>query len=366
MRSTILAISILAALAMAPVQDATPKLAVGSVAPSIDGLEFVQGEPSPSAKVRVVEFWATWCGPCRQSIPHLNELYQAQCGKGLDVIGVSDEARAKVEPFIRKLGAQMSYAVAIDPDKLINAAFMGASGQNGIPCAFVIGQDGKIVFIGHPMSDEFTRAVKLSLAGRYDPVLSAKAQPLLEAARRAIKLKNFQDGYRQYDEVIAMGPEVFTDVALERYRVIVNEEKNIAASKLYAQAMILAFVDAKDLSALSDLAITLSSDPRMRSYDNDLALTAAQVMLEASSKSDPSANSTLASVFYARGEFAKAVEAQKKAIRLAEPSQKASFKPTLDAYELALKRGVKGVLPATAMAPSAPSTTPATVPAHTP
>lgn len=366
MRNTLFTAIIIVCSAMAAIQEEPAKLAVGSEAPAIDGLEFVQGEVNPAAKVRVIEFWATWCAPCRQSIPHINELYQANRAKGLEVIGVSDEPRAKVEPFVRKMGSTMSYPVALDPEKKIASAYMTAAGQNGIPCAFVIGQDKKIVFIGHPMSEEFSRAVKLSLAGAYDPVLSAKAQPLLDAARRAIKTKNFQDGYRRYDEVIAMGPRVFTDVALEKYRVMLVDEQNVAAAKIYAQALTAAALDAEDAGALSDLAIMLSSDPRVSVYDNDLALQAAEALMRVASKGDASANATMASVCYARGEFAKAVESQKKAIRLADPSAKSSFKPTLDAYELALKRGVKVSVPATAVKQVSSVEIPATVPAAAP
>ncbi len=351
---------------VAPVPQEEPALKVGSTAPALDGLEFVQGELATSPKVRVVEFWATWCGPCLQSIPHINELYQAQRGRGLEVVGISDEKREKVEPFVRKRAGQMSYTVAIDPEKKMNLAFMQAAGKNGIPCAFVIGTNNKIVYIGHPMEDEFARAVKLSLDGRYDPVLSKKATPLLEAARRAVKSKNFKDAYQRFDEVIALDPTIFTDAAIEKYRVMLNDEKNTTAAKSYAQELITAFSAASDAPALRDLALVLSSDPRVSQYDNALALVAAQAMLKAAAGSDYSAQSTIASVYYAMGDFAKAVEAQKKAVRLADPSLKGSLKPTLDAYELALKRGVKVAVPATAAAAPAPTTVPATVPSGTP
>lgn len=357
---------VLAVAGFSPLLQDGPALKVGSTAPAIEGLEFVQGELAASPKVRVVEFWATWCGPCLQSIPHINELYQAQRSKGLEVLGVSDEKREKVEPFVRKRAGQMSYTVAIDTEKKMNQAFMQAAGKNGIPCAFVIGTNNKIVYIGHPMEEEFARAVKLSLDGRYDPVLSKKAEPLLEAARRAVKTKNFKDAYTRFDEVIALDPTIFTDAAIEKYRVMVNDEKNRSGAKVYAQELTATFSAASDAPALRDLAVTLSSDARVTVYDNDLALAAAQAMVKAAPSSDPLAQSTIASVYYAMGDFAKAVEAQKKAVRLADPSIKASLKPTLDAYELAQKRGVKVTVPATTAAPTTPATVPTTVPAGTP
>ncbi|MDA1262040.1 MAG: redoxin domain-containing protein [Planctomycetota bacterium] len=368
MRNILFTCTALTLLAFAPIRQEAPKLAVGDQAPSVDGLEFVQGELVSDSKVRVVEFWATWCGPCKTSIPHINELYQAQSANGLEVIGVTTETRTKVEPFVRQRGSQMSYTVALDPEKKISAAFMEAAGQNGIPCAFVIGQNRKIVFIGHPMDPEFTKAVKLSMTGRYDPKLLKQAAPSLEAARNAIKSKNFKDAYRRFDEVVALDPVIFSDISIEKYRVMLNDEKNETGAKNYAAEMAKAFADAGDITALRDLALTLSSDPQVSVYDNDLALVVAEAMLKSASSSDPNANATLASVYYARGEFAKAVSAQKKAIRLAIPNAKVLYKPTLDAYELAVKRGTKVAVPVASVPQeqAKPDAVPQTVPVGTP
>ncbi len=338
------------------------KLKVGSDAPAIEGVEFVQGELNATPKVRVVEFWATWCGPCRQSIPHINEIYQANVSKGLEVIGISDETRAKVEPFIRQQAGRMSYTVACDTDKKMSMAYMQASGQRGIPCAFVIGQNNKIVYIGHPMEEEFARAIKLSLDGRYDPVLSKQAAPLLEAAHRAVKSRNFKDAYQRYDEVIALDPNVFADVAIEKYRVKLNDEKDAAGARALAETLMKGFVEASDTGALRDLAITLSSDPRVNTYDIDLAMECADAMAKAAPSNDPAPHATIASVYYAKGDFSKAVDQQKKAVRVASPSAKGAFKTTLAAYELAAKRGAKVPVP-TAATPSTSSGPPATVPA---
>ena len=65
------------------------ELKVGDKAPAVEVKEWIQGETTVGAgKPYVVEFWATWCGPCRQSIPHLNDLYKKYKGKGLSIIGV--------------------------------------------------------------------------------------------------------------------------------------------------------------------------------------------------------------------------------------------------------------------------------------
>ena len=101
-------------------------------APALSHLNFIKGEPvslSPfqKGKVYVLEFWATWCPPCRTTIPHLSQLQQQY---GDDVIfigirdfdhcsylGITDEAPSTVQPFVDSMGSQMDYRVAIDEQR---------------------------------------------------------------------------------------------------------------------------------------------------------------------------------------------------------------------------------------------------------
>ena len=127
-----------AVLVAAPLhaQDETA-LKVGSPAPALD-LEWVQGKVenlSDASKTYVVEFWATWCGPCMRSIPHLNELSLKYKTKGLVIMGISDETMGKVKPFVTKKGSAMSYPVAIDTsEKATTKNWREAAKQDGIPC----------------------------------------------------------------------------------------------------------------------------------------------------------------------------------------------------------------------------------------
>jgi peroxiredoxin len=90
-------------------------------------------------KVVLVNFWATWCPPCRKEMPDLETLYGRFGAKGLVVLGISDEEAAKVEPFIRE--RKVSFPVLLDPGRKVNEMFV----VEGIPKSFVYDREGKLV-----------------------------------------------------------------------------------------------------------------------------------------------------------------------------------------------------------------------------
>jgi thiol-disulfide isomerase/thioredoxin len=150
-------------------------LKVGDPAPKLQTGKWVQGDPVKgfqSGKAYIVEFWATWCGPCRASIPHVNELYNKFKDKGLVVIGQNcwERDESLVAPFVQKMGDKMTYRVALD-DKSSNSkgamatTWMAAAGRNGIPSAFLVDTKGRIAWIGHPMQLK-DQMIEDALAGK--------------------------------------------------------------------------------------------------------------------------------------------------------------------------------------------------------
>jgi len=143
-------------------QTAPVTLHVGDAAPALTVDSFVKGEEVKTlaaGKVYVVEFWATWCGPCIESIPHLTELQHKH--KDVVCIGVASSERQPAEgaadtrlegvkSFIAKQGDKMDYRVAYDSKRAMSNSWMKPAGQNTIPTAFIVDSKGKIAFIGHP------------------------------------------------------------------------------------------------------------------------------------------------------------------------------------------------------------------------
>src|SRR5881394_589319 len=124
------------AIAVGGVNAAT--LQVGDPAPPLQVSKWIQGSPVKEFqrdKAYIVEFWATWCGPCRASIPHLNEIHAKYKDKGLVVIGqdVWERDLEGVAPFVKKMGEQMTYRVALDDQAgKMAKTWMEAAGEDGI------------------------------------------------------------------------------------------------------------------------------------------------------------------------------------------------------------------------------------------
>jgi peroxiredoxin len=90
-------------------------------------------------KVVLLNFWATWCPPCRKEMPDLEALYRRFEPEGFVILGISDEEAGKVKPFIEQQG--ITYPVLLDPGRKVNELFQ----IQGIPKTFVYDRDGKIV-----------------------------------------------------------------------------------------------------------------------------------------------------------------------------------------------------------------------------
>ncbi len=151
-------------LAAAP-KDPAPSLKVGDPAPALSVDKWIKGEPVPTLRkgtVYVVECWATWCGPCRATIPHLTELQKKHKEAVFIGVAISDEA-GKVKEFVKKMGDKMDYRVGTDDKNRTATNWLEAAGQDGIPCAFVVDKAGQLAWVGHPASKELERAVEEAL-----------------------------------------------------------------------------------------------------------------------------------------------------------------------------------------------------------
>ena len=120
-------------------------------------LNFIQGDPvlpttSLHQHIVVLELWATWCPPCRTSVPHLNSLHQRYHKAGVRVVGITNETdKAKLLKFIAGVKGGMTYPVAID-DEGVMQEWQDKYRVQGIPHAWILDWQGKVRWSGHPMA----------------------------------------------------------------------------------------------------------------------------------------------------------------------------------------------------------------------
>lgn len=183
-----------------------PTLLVGDPAPPFVVERFLRGEPRTllaPGRVHVVEFWATWCGPCIAGMPHLTALQRELGPKGLDVIGVATRPDewghdlASIEALIARKGDELGYALALDAESdsaegyqgvfrgRTIESWMGAADVGAIPIAFVIDREGHIAAIAPPL--EIDATVRACLDGMFDRERAAREYRALLAARAQLR-----------------------------------------------------------------------------------------------------------------------------------------------------------------------------------
>lgn len=319
-------------------------LKVGDPAPALSVEKWVKGDPVTGfekGRVYVVEFWATWCGPCIRSMPHLSEIQKEYKGKGLTVIGMtSEDSRGNTLDAVTKMvaakGDKMGYTVAWDKGRETNGAYMKAAGQGGIPCSFVVDQKGNVAYIGHPMTLDFVLGSVLD--GKWDyktgPEEAQAAFKKIADAKRAVMAKVEDDPkgaleamkkFNAENPKFAFGPQEQFSLQLEAGDPGANE----SGMKLVDQ-----MVADKDAQGLNEFAWTLV-DPEgsVKNPPLDAALKAAQAATRLTEEKDGAILDTLARVYWLKGDKSKAIEIQKKAVEHATEQFKEELEQRLHEYE---------------------------------
>lgn len=278
---------------------------IGDPAAKLDVAGWIKGEPVDLVKgdtTYVVEFWATWCGPCRQSIPHLSELQEKYKDQNVVFIGVSDEDAATVTPFVDEQGDNMNYRVVIDNDRKTTIGYMEAYGQNGIPTAFIVDKDLNVAWVGHPMA-ELDQVLEQVVSGDFDP---AAFQEQMEVREMQRALVNSMINAAQQGDVDAV---------------------NAAAEDALAK-----YPKEKDL--LGAVAWLLLDHPNEKIRNPELSLKVVKAALEVGGDKDSMVIDTFARALYDSGDVEKALIEQQKAIDLAPNEDiKGQLIQTLERYQ---------------------------------
>jgi thiol-disulfide isomerase/thioredoxin len=284
---------------------------LGDPAPAVFVERWVKGSPvriAPGTNIFVVEFWATWCPPCRKAIPHLTELQWKYADQGVVIIAFSKEKVETVQPFVAAQGAAMNYNVVVDSSGRTFKNWMTAYGEGGIPHAFIVGKDGTVLWHGFP-SDELDRTLERILAGTYN----------LERAQ------NFQAGNR----------------LLKLYTTQVYKSNAGTNATALGEKILTEFT--QDWRVANRLARAILTDPKVRSREVPLALRAATQAVEMTKRRSADALEMLARAQYASGSRAEAIITIKEAIAVeTDPADKTEYEGLLAMYERGLKAEAAG------------------------
>ncbi len=326
-------------------------LGVGDRAPALTVAKWVKGSEVPAfdkGKVYMVEFWATWCGPCIRSMPHISELQKKYKDRGLTVIGMtSQDSRGNtleaVEKMVADKGDGMGYTVAWDKERTTSKAFMEAAGQGGIPCSFLIDGSGAIAYIGHPMNiDKILEQVldnkhdikQLAADAKRAKELEAKSQAIIQKLNTAAQSKDWEGAVAAADELMALDAKQFgPDAANAKFHILFGEINDTKRAYAFARELLTGV--AKDNAGMLNAIAWQIIDPDAEVKDRDakLALELALRANEITKGEDAAILDTLACAHFTLGDLKKAVEVQTLAA-----DKDAKLKPTLEKYKKALEQ----------------------------
>ncbi|MBS1718665.1 MAG: TlpA family protein disulfide reductase [Armatimonadetes bacterium] len=307
-------------LLFAQTQSATipPTLSLGSPAPALAIQKWLKGQPIQSFDkdhVYLIEFWATWCGPCMNAIHHLSALQKQYGPKGLEVISIAAPDRygndlPTIKKCIKEHDAKMAYRIAFDAES--EKAYMGvfrgqtihrymaAANWQQYPVSFVVDKAGKVVFIGIP-----------SLA---DGVIEEALRGPVDVTKRAQELAV----YKQSEDKI------------NDYFSLFNAKKFEEANALAHQLIDGPFKsDAKMNWLIGNAIVDVLND--VPNPDMALAERCINMAVQATRGNDVNMNASLACLKFRQGKKAEAIALMRKLVSQSEhPAEREWMQKRLD------------------------------------
>ncbi len=228
--------------------------------------------PALKGSVVLIDFWATWCGPCVAAIPHVQKLHDAYKDKGLVVIGHTDGSSRDLANFIKS--KQIPYVISVGND--IGTGW----GVNGIPHVFLVDAEGKVAWSGHPGSLDDALVAKLVKsakppgppAPRFEKTSAipkvAKAEAMASAGKVGSAVKDLEKlaTDSKKDDEVGAAKSALEIISTWRTQQDAEIDKLKTAGDVFAawkqaDALASAYSGHDDAKAIKELAASLKKDP---------------------------------------------------------------------------------------------------------
>ncbi len=321
---------------------------IGSSAPKLTISKWVKGDPVvfEPGKVYVVEFWATWCDPCRRAIPHLTELQQTLGDQGLTILGIASQEHkgvADLEEFVSRQGDRLGYTVAWYNEGRTDRDWMGAAKAEGIPTAFVIDQKGRVAWIGHPAAG-LDRVIEQVLDGTFDINVEAvlarrtreireKTKPLASAFAEARRANDYDKALSVVDEILRLDPKINGEWSIAKFELLAIDMKDPERAYTFAWQSVESNLNA-NADDLLNISWFILDEPELGRRDYKLAKRAARLAFEQGGEQSPVVQMVLARALFADGDREGAVRHQERAVALTEPGpEQDAQRKRLDEYK---------------------------------
>jgi len=341
--------SVVIAASMALWTGASPapgQLRVGDAAPAFTVTDWLKGAPEDlvsgkGKKIYVLDFWATWCVPCLQNIPHLTQLQKKYADQGVVVIGMTGpgldrrQQLSQVKRFVNGQSEQMGYTIAWDQTNKMEIDYLIAAGAPGIPHAFVIDKSGRVVWQGHPQFGMDEVLARL-LAGTFDlereiarSRAEAKLNQLLMPFELAMRSGDFKKAVAILEEALAVDPAHYGVLTII-YQVYTSDLHDPGAYRTWVESFIDKHqANSEALVALAQVLLGIES-PGQRLPD--LMLRAARGAFDAAAGKNVEAIEVYARAAQEVGNLDEAIRLQTLAVDVAPEPLKARAAKALEYY----------------------------------
>lgn len=273
-------------------------LQLGDEAPALSIDHWIQGSAvdvqSNDNTLYIIEFWATWCPPCRMSIPELNSLQEKYASKNVTIVGITQEEVETVETFLKE--QPMNYRLARDRQAETWKAYAESSGVNGIPYAFMV-KNGRLWWHGSPF-DDMEAVIERILGDGYS---LADAQKEVQTA--------------QIQEEIAQLLELW----MQEYLVYANFGRDKDSADQLGKRILAQGQDFPEMLGILAWHIAVNDSLRYRNLEYAFSLSEKACAL--TGNNDPDLLDTHSHVLHALGKKEEAIALLNKALKLSDQEE---------------------------------------------